>query len=416
VLSSGVASSMDSSERAGAPWAETSAPSFDIAVFDFISHENMHHAFNEEYIRILRAAFPDDRIVFHAVAGHVEKLARRVADLDRVEFRPCKPLEVPFGFSRHNPVAGRWAAHRCLDAMTEDVAGRSLRFAALLGIDANLLAVIGQRWPSRASAPLHLILHGMLGDTMVWRSRNPFIRAGDFISVLRRPLPRSVRLVALELGVKEAIGEICKAPLPSIITLEHPVLESEWAADPVFTDSAITKIAFLGHARRAKGFEVFANLARSCARPDLEFQAIGLSSHETDQLDVSTMSRKPSPTPLPRDEYVEALEKVDLVCLPLHSRAYDFTASGTVSDAIAALKPLIAFRNRTLDAIVRKYGEIGYLVESRDALFALFHNFDRDDFLRRRPEWIANLEGIREARRPELLAASYAQTIELVPQ
>jgi len=411
VLSSGVASPADGLNRAGAPSADAPVPSFDIAVFDFISHENMHHAFNEEYIRILRAAFPNDRIIFHAVAGHVERLSGRVADLERVLFRPCAPFAVPFGFSRHNPVAGRWAARRCLDAMSAEIAGRPLRFAALLGIDANLLAVIGQRWPARSSAPLHLILHGMLGDTMVWRSRNPFIRAGDFISVMRRPLPRSVRLVALELGVKEAIGEIWKAPLPSVVTLEHPVLESEWGADPSSDSDGPTRIAFLGHARRAKGFEVFANLARRCARPDLEFQAIGLASYETDQLDVSAMTRKPSPTPLPRADYVDALEKVDLVCLPLHSRAYDFTASGTVSDAIAALKPLIAFRNRTLDAIVRKYGEIGYLMESEAALFAFLQAFDREDFARRRPGWIANLRKIREARRPATLAKAYSETI-----
>jgi hypothetical protein len=101
-----------------------------------------------------------------------------------------------------------------------------------------------------------------------------------------------------------------------------------------------------------------------------------------------------------------------LVCLPLHSRAYDFTASGTFADAVSALKPLIAFRNRTFDAIVAKYGPIGWLVESEAELFYLVSTLDQHAFAAARPEWVANLRRVREARRPEALAAGYVRLVE----
>ena len=102
-----------------------------------------------------------------------------------------------------------------------------------------------------------------------------------------------------------------------------------------------------------------------------------------------------------------AVRAIDLVCMPLHSRAYDFTASATFGDAVTALKPLIAFRNRTFDAIVAKYGPVGWLVESEAELFYLVSTLDRDAFMAARPGWVANLRAIREARRPEMLAAGY---------
>ena len=383
----------------------------EIAVFDFLSDEHVHLPFNEGYLRILRAAYPHDRIWFRGAKGHVERLAPRVADLADIAFQPCEPFETPFGLSHHNPLAGRWAARQCLKLVAQEAAGRPVRLIALLGFNASLLSVMGRGWSPTSVVPLHMILHSHLGEAMVWRSRNPLIRAGDLISQMTRPLLPSVRIVALELGIKEAVIDASPAISPSIVTLEHPILRSEWAEDPPVAGVGRVKIAFVGHARRAKGFDVFVQLADRCSRNDLEFHAIGHSSPETDHLDTNALTRKPSKTQLPREEYLAALEEVDLVCLPLHSRAYDFTGSGTVSDAIAALKPMIVIRNRTIEAVFDHYGPIGWLADGSDDLFELVRTLDPTEFGRQRSSWIGNLRAIREARRPETLAESYAASI-----
>jgi hypothetical protein len=261
-----------------------------------------------------------------------------------------------------------------------------------------------------------MILHSHLGEAMAWRSRNPLIRATDLVSQLRRPLPQAVRIVALELGMKEAINDALPAVSPAVATLEHPILSSEWTANPPLTPTGKVKIGFVGHARRAKGFDLFVELADRCSRDDIEFHAIGHSSPETDQLDLSRLARKPSQMPLLRDEYLAALEGVDLVCLPLPGHVYDFTGSGTVSDAIAALKPLIVFRNRTMEAMFARYGPIGWLADDREDLFRLVGELDPIEFARRHSSWVNNLRALREARRPELLAKSYAASTEMTDQ
>jgi len=407
---------MDSLTQADAAACRTTARSFDVQVFDFLSFDHVHLPFNEGYLRILRAAYPDDHISFSAAKGHIERLAPRVADLANVTLLPCKSFETPFGLSHHNPLAGRWGARQCLDTIARHTAGRHVRLIALLGFNASLLAVIGHRWPMVSSAPLHMILHSHLGEAMTWRSRNPLIRATDLVSQLRRPLPQAVRIVALELGMKEAINDSLPAVSPAVVTLEHPILSSEWTANPPLTPTGKVKIGFVGHARRAKGFDLFVELAHRCSRDDIEFHAIGHSSSETDQLDLSKLALKPSQMPLLRDEYLAALEGVDLVCLPLPGRVYDFTGSGTVSDAIAALKPLIVFRNRTMEAMFARYGPIGWLADGRDDLFRLVGELDPIEFARRHSSWVNNLRALREARRPELLAKSYAASTKMTEQ
>src|SRR5213078_4625093 len=161
--------------------------------------------------------------------GQVRYLSRRVADLDNVTLTPCPAFKTPFGLSRHNPVAGNWAGLECLRTIVRGITPGKTRLVAVLGIDANLFAALGRRWPSASSIPLHMILHSHLGDAMMWRSRNPLIRYADFVSRLRRPLPQRVYLVVLELGIKSAVGELAPHLGRSILTLEHPVLETEWA-------------------------------------------------------------------------------------------------------------------------------------------------------------------------------------------
>jgi hypothetical protein len=384
------------------------APSREIALFDFISHETMHLPFNEGYLRLVRAAFPGDRIIFRARSGHIANLASRVGDLSGIAFEACEPFTVPFGLSKHNALGARLAAHRCRRVMSEAVNGRTIRLAALLGVEGSLYAVIGENWTGISDAPLHMILHGQLGDAMIWRSRNPLARATDIVSQIQRPLPKGVSLVALELGVQDAVAEIAPRNR-SVVTLEHPILASEWGEPVAPALNGPLKIAFVGNARRSKGFEVFARLAQSTVdREDLAFESIGIAAPDTDDLDVSALHRKPSRTSMPRRDYVDAVRSIDLVCLPMHSRAYDFTASGTLADAVAALKPLVAFHNRAFDAIVKRYGPIGWLVESEAELFYLIQTLDRRAFIDARAGWVENLRKIRAARKPEALAPAYA--------
>src|SRR5260370_16360796 len=132
---------MGSLRQVDVPQCRATAQASEIAVFDFLSHEHMHLAFNEGYLRVLRAAYPNDRISFRAVNGHVERLGPRVADLGKITFQPCTPFETSFGLSHHNPIAGRRAARQCLNFMTQGTAGRSVRFTELLAFNPNLLSV-----------------------------------------------------------------------------------------------------------------------------------------------------------------------------------------------------------------------------------------------------------------------------------
>jgi hypothetical protein len=231
---------------------------------------------------------------------------------------------------------------------------------------------------------------------------------GDFVSQLERRLPPSMRLVVAEPGIADSIVELEPNLGHSLETVEHAILDSEWGEDRGINDPSGLRIGFLGQARWAKGFDVFVSLADATMRSDLEFHAIGLATSESRMLDLTSLACRPHEQQLDRGQYLAALQGIDLVCAPFQSQAYNFTASGTLSDAIAALKPVLALRNRVVNAIVAKYGPIGYAVGTTDELVHLVQTLDRADFQLRRPRWVENLRRIRQARRPEILASAYS--------
>jgi glycosyltransferase involved in cell wall biosynthesis len=380
-----------------------------IVVFDVLSHGNMHLQFNEAYLRLVRAAFPDCSVIFHARAAHLENLAKRIADLDGVDMRPCAPFVVPFGFSHHSPMAGRWAARQAIGDIQKLLTTCTPLMVAILGVDANIYAGLRRTW--RANTPLHLILHSQLGDSMLWRSRNPIIRAFDFVSVIDRPLQPAIRLVALELGVKEAIADISSKPDRGVVTLEHPILRSEWCPGTA-SPSETLRIGFVGHSSHTKGFHLFAEMARKYRQPKKRFEAIGIWAPNTEAFDLSGLDRLPERGGLPRAAYLNALADVDVVCLPLAGRAYDFIASGSVSDAIAGLKPLVALHTRTLAAIWERYGPIGYLAQSEEELDAYVGAMSKRALQPDRQIWAKNLSRLRYARLPASLAEGYRALIE----
>jgi len=380
----------------------------DIFCFDVLSHAKMHLPFNESYIRILLAAFPADKIHFYAVAGHIDNLKLKFPNQNQLTFTAIEPAIIPFGASRHNPFFARLSANRTLDRIKEVVKGKEVRLVTLMGVDAGLYSAVAAKWLAISNKPIHLLMHAQLGDAMIWRSRNPLIKAGDFVSQLNKRISNNIKLVALELGVAKSITQIAPHLAKNIVTLEHPVVPDE-CFDIQQANQKI-RIGFLGHANRNKGFDIYSQIALKYNNTNIEFHAIGIEAKPDGRpIDTTALFRKPTPGGLSREEYLAGLRDVDLICSPLYSRCYDFIASGTVSDAITNLKPIIGLKSNTLQGIQEKYGPIGKLFENAEEMLSFFTNLQYELFIELNQSWRANLLKVRTNRLPEKLSIKYSR-------
>lgn len=379
-----------------------------ILAFDFLSHGDMHHNFNEGYLRILRSGFPEDNIHFYASKEHVRNLAPHLDDVGDIK---AHIVDRHAALERTNPLNG-WAeernARRCVNTMSDALHGKSVRFIAVLGADAGLYAAVRKRWRDAAKPLLHIVLHGQLGLTFHWRTRNPLLRWFDLQAQMSRMLPPNVQLVALEVGIKEAVAAAFPLHQETLSVLEHPILVSEWRDDKCIGHPL--RIGFLGSIGPGKGFEDFAKLAMRAQSHDVRFELVGHSTEAAKYRDPNLPFEIPNRS-LARQDYLRRLQSLSFVCALMNPNVYDFTGSGTICDAISALKPIIGIRNATLSAIFEAHGPIGRLFDKIEDLESYILRFSMDELEDDYDKWRQNLSNIRNARRPTVLAPAYRDLV-----
>ena len=374
-----------------------------IILLDLISHETMHIPFNEGYIRVMRNAFPDDDIIFAATAGHISNMDKNIA----IEFN-IKMEETP---NLRDLLNGK-SPKKCWHNLIQLTKGKSVRLVSLLGAVGPLIHTFSKQWHKTYNGNLHFIQHDQFARMIEWRSKNIITKHFDYLSVLGRGLPERQKLIVLELGLKNLLSKHATKLAPSIVTIEHPVLESEWLNAKPLTPKQPIKVAFLGNCGKGKGFDKFLRLAEKFSGDKYQFYAIGKNNiPEKDNLSFSGLTVLPANGHMPRERFIELLEEVDMVCLPLPTST-SYVSSGSIIDAFAGLKPLIITENQSILAIQEKYGKYGEIVKNQDEMDSFFEQFTQERFQELYATWQTSLLKIRTARAEEALGKLIIENLE----
>ncbi|WP_026377188.1 glycosyltransferase [Aestuariibacter salexigens] len=368
-----------------------------IVVFDFFSHSFMHLPFNEAYLRTLCSNIAQESsLYFFAHANHADNISVATKDLPTVSTGPLERMVDSEETSLYRPSAGKRAARKAITFVNTKIDELSAKVVAFSGFNSFLLKDVAICAQNNKGIVFHLILHNDLAANFDWRSKNPWIRYHDLISTLGKTLPDNVKIVALELGIKEAIIEKFPHLESNVITMEHPILATECFPSKKTEISEVINIAFVGHCSKNKGFDTFLELADRFAGASICFHAIGLMERGQEQAQLRSLATKPSKSSVPRDKYIDLIQKADLICLPV-SNTYDYVASGSVLDAVTALKPLLLTTNRSYEAMFNKYGEVGMLFKNREKMLSEFEQ-SLESVRQHYSKWVENLEAIRKAR------------------
>ena len=271
------------------------------------------------------------------------------------------------------------------------------------------IALAGRR---HRIARVAAVLHGNAAEIAGWRARNPLVR----LTQLRESLgwaPPDTRFVVLEPSIRRALIDAAPELGGRLHVVPHPLPLAETRMPPALarepTRAAPLRIAFLGSANPNKGFAAYLRLAKTLTdrrRDRFDFQAIGWLPPQSVSLDMTSLSRRPAPHKIGRAEFVSALSGVDYVCMPYDPNVYRYSASGTLLDAIAHSKPLLALRTPMLDDLSRDFGDIGEFGVSIEDLCARAESLLSDSVPGRYSLQVTNLARIAASRSPRALATS----------
>lgn len=216
--------------------------------------------------------------------------------------------------------------------------------------------------------------------------------------------------LVLEEGIKLALSETIPRIADRVQVLPLPINTTELPQQQDVPLEAPVRIGLVGQATRAKGIDLFLDLARDFkARHGarVEFVLVGRAPVGSD-LSVFNILEGPVTTDvLPREQYLARLAGLHYVLLPLQEQYYRLSASGALIDAITWLKPVIATRLPIVEALFRRFGDIGWLCDDEAAICASLETAVTTLDAARYRRQVEAMRAARASRSPSALATEY---------
>jgi glycosyltransferase involved in cell wall biosynthesis len=261
-------------------------------------------------------------------------------------------------------------------------------------------------------ARLQAVLHGGLSGVGGRRHRHPIRRLQEMRTALTLFKHSKMQYVVLEDSIREVLVRDVPALVSRVEVLEHPVAPNE-GGEGADTLQLPIRFGFLGVANADKGFPAFLDVARDITR-DLpgraEFHAIGRWGPDSTTISMlDGLATMPQRERLGRAEFIRGVRSLHYVVLPHQATFYDTSATGTLLDAIAFCKPVIARKIPVFEKMFARHGDIGWLFDDDRELKRVIDTIVAGADQPRYRNQVRNMLKAQASRTPAALAARYRE-------
>jgi hypothetical protein len=366
-----------------------------------------HVPVNSGMLKVLRTAFPDAALEFWAEPGHLKHIVDSVEEGEILEVA-FREIRVP---DRHERSIRRRKSveNEFFMELRRRCSGEK-SLVVFLSTPASALLNARLSFGNRNDVDVHCVLHGGAGQLAHWTSRNPFVRITNDRFLFPVLTARNFRYVLLEQSILKEIRDCCPKIAAQAFVIEHPlppIKSSTMRRGPQFP----IRIAFLGFADQAKGFNEFCEFAKCVRRispEEIEFHAIGSwgKNAKPEGIDTSALITPPSATGIPLNKYHHLISEIDLVALPYSVTHYTTSPSGTLLDAIALRKPVLSTPFGIARQLFTQYGDLGILAnisEWQQRLLCFSNETQRNEYY----GWCDNMEQVALNRSVYHLSEQY---------
>lgn len=386
-----------------------------IVVAELSFNDGGHVPFNAGLLAVVRKAFPGKQVCFFGAPAHIGELKKQVgASLaSSITWKEISPIPHDLPYFRR---LFREAKRLCtlLRNFTEGATGPLLLANAK---PAALVALKLVKCFRFKKIRTQIVLHGQLSGVIGRRYRHPVRRFQEMRTALTIFGNRNLQYVVLEENLRDVLLKNLLTLAGKVEVLDHPLPPNETESK---TDHLSTPIrfGFLGLANESKGFPVFVNLAKEITRKfqiQAEFHAIGrvpVEGNPAPQTDALTT--KPGVERLSRKDYVQGVEQLHFIIFPHSGSSYKLNSSGTLLDALAWGKPLIARKISIFEDLFAKHGDIGYLFSDDIELGEIVEHVVQKVNKAHYHQQVLNIRKARCSRTPESLAVDYRNICEKI--
>jgi glycosyltransferase involved in cell wall biosynthesis len=376
-----------------------------------------HAPFNASLLRIIRIAFPHERICFYSEKSHSEQVRKQIGAEVASSIR-WEKIDLPL---RHSNLYRRIPSdfklvRTLLNQLNSDPSNSIL---VITGNPSLLWVLKYYVCTVHKDKRIQVVIHGDFSKLRyrgsLKQSLNPFYHIGSLKTALKIFGHKRIQHVVLEESVRNAVIEEMPFLRNRITVLDHPIpCDSQPKEFTNFVPPI--QFGFLGRVSEHKGFRDFLSVASDISKQfpgQANFHIIGSFIQGKNYPNIpefAFLSTKPKTDKLSREEYIQKLNKLHYVCF-FYGSYYEFCASGALLDCVALEKPIIASKLPIFENLSKRYGDIGYLCRNGEfskTVAAILGKIDSDHYMRQ----VLNMHQVRISRTPESLSLKYRELVE----
>lgn len=383
-----------------------------ILVCEVMFDRSAHVPFNAGFLATIRAAFPKEPLAVWGAAAHLEELRKQVGQAlaESILWKEITPIPPGPNYGKRFLLELK-LIHGLFTKLPESSVSRVILTSAF---PSTVLAMKVVRLFTAKRPMVQMVLHGLSGVVGA-RRRHPLHRMQDMNTALNLIGNRGIQYLVLEESIRDMVVRSLPHLVGKIESLDHPISPNEGTEERLDLDEPI-RIGFLGTALKSKGYPLFVSVANIITEQygrRAEFHVIGRCPEESRSVrGVQALTTQPAAGQLTREDFVRGITSLHFVVLPYEPASYSLTASGVLLDAIAWQKPVIARRIPAVEALFRKYGDIGYVFDTDMELASTIERVLMEKDRLRYGRQTRLLREVRQARAPESLASAYRELCE----
>ena len=384
-----------------------------IIVAELAFNDGGHVPFNAGLLAVVRMAFPLEKVCFFGTQEHIGEVKKQSGEVlgGSIEWKEMANLSsnlTYFARLLHEKKILQTILRHFPQEATGPFLLTSVRPATLVAL----------KWVKRfgfKDIRTQIVLHGHLSGVVGKRYRNPVRRFQEMRTALTILGNENLQYLVLEESLRDVLLKCLPDLSGNVEVLDHPLPPNEKQTKTSQLSIPI-RFGFLGLANEAKGFPVFVKLAEDVTAKysnQAEFHAIGRFSSEANPTQSTVaLTTKPGVERLSREEYVQGVEQLHYIVLPHQASFYELNSSGTLLDALAWGKPLIARKIAMFEKFFAKHGDIGHLFTTdRELREIVEHVVEKADTTRYEAQAL-NIQRAQCSRSSETLATEYQKMCE----
>lgn len=360
-----------------------------IIIFEPQCYGFQHVPFNSAFIRVIQSVYKGKEVLFMGEEEHISLIKDHLglySDDEKLNFREIKEIQ------RNGPIISKFIKefklYKKAFETAKELNADKLYFSSVTKLGIIAIKMLTFIFEVDVFVVPHAVLEDFVSDKLL---RIAFSRFKS----------RKLKYLVLGDSIKNNLLAVLPIMREYIISIDHPYIYIKHNEQEHNNEENI-KLAFLGVGHKQKGIEAYLHIANKIMDdPNLSKRANFIVNGHVPDITIANSLLENNikiignNNPISMAEYIKNGLNIDYAVFLHDKDSYSLRASGVFFDAVNFCKPIISTKNSFIEHYFKKYGDIGYLCETKEEMVDIIESILLNGSIEKYEQQVGNIISLR---------------------